>query len=35
MMIKNKLRQRPNTAILSVPIQIGDLNELESTKDVP
>jgi len=35
MMIKNKLRQRPNTAILSVPIQIGDLNEIESTNEVP
>jgi amino acid transporter len=30
LVIKSKLRQRPNTAILSVPIQIGDLNELES-----
>jgi amino acid transporter len=30
LIIKNKLRQRPNTAILSVPIQIGDLNELET-----
>ena len=35
MMIKNKLRQRPNTAILSVPIQIGDLNQIESTNEVP
>ena len=28
LMIKTKLRQRPNTAILSVPIQVGDLDEL-------
>jgi hypothetical protein len=34
-MIKSKLRQRPNTAILSVPIQVGDLNKIESTKEVP
>ncbi len=35
LMIKTKLRQRPNTAILSVPIQVGDLGELESTKEAP
>jgi amino acid transporter len=35
LMIKSKLRQRPNTAILSVPIQVGDLGELESTKEAP
>jgi hypothetical protein len=35
LMIKSKLRQRPNTAILSVPIQVGDLGELESIKEVP
>ena len=34
MMIKNKLRQRPNTAILSVPIQVGDLSALESRDEV-
>ena len=34
MMIKNKLRQRPNTAILSVPIQVGDLNAIESRDEV-
>jgi hypothetical protein len=33
LMIKTKLRQRPNTAILSVPIQVGDLDELEPTKE--
>jgi amino acid transporter len=35
LMIKSKLRQRPNTAILSVPIQVGDLDGLETTKEVP
>ncbi len=35
LMIKSKLRQRPNTAILSVPVQVGDLGELESRKEVP
>ena len=34
MMIKNKLRQRPNTAILSVPIQVGDLSAIESRDEV-
>ena len=34
LVIKNKLRQRPNTAILSVPIQVGDLSELESRDEV-
>jgi hypothetical protein len=34
LMIKSKLRQRPNTAILSVPIQVGDLGRLESTNEV-
>jgi len=28
--IKSKLRQRPNTAILSVPIQVGDLAEAKA-----
>ena len=27
LLIKTKLRQRPNTAILSVPVQVGDVNE--------
>jgi amino acid transporter len=35
LMIKSKLRQRPNTAILSVPIQVGDLTKVASTKEVP
>ncbi len=34
LIIKSKLRQRPNTAILSVPIQVGDLSELESKNEV-
>jgi hypothetical protein len=35
LIIKSKLRQRPNTAILSVPVQVGDLGELESRNEVP
>jgi amino acid transporter len=35
LMIKSKLRQRPNTAILSVPVQVGDLAELEPTNEAP
>ena len=37
LLIKSKLRQRPNTAILSVPIQVGDLNDAraESTTGSP
>jgi amino acid transporter len=34
LMIKSKLRQRPNTAILSVPVQVGDLAEAEPTNEV-
>jgi amino acid transporter len=34
LMIKSKLRQRPNTAILSVPVQVGDLDEFDSTNEV-
>jgi amino acid transporter len=30
LLIKSKLRQRPNTAILSVPIQVGSLDEPEA-----
>jgi hypothetical protein len=33
--IKTKLRQRPNTAILSVPIQVGDLAEAQTAVDDP
>jgi hypothetical protein len=35
LMIKTKLRQRPNTAILSVPVQVGDLDELEPVNEAP
>jgi amino acid transporter len=34
LMIKSKLRQRPNTAILSVPVQVGELDDFESTNEV-
>jgi amino acid transporter len=34
LMIKTRLRQRPNTAILSVPVQVGDVNELKAKDEV-
>ena len=32
LMLKARLRDRPNTAILSVPVQVGDLNEAPSRR---
>jgi hypothetical protein len=32
LLIRSKLRQRPNTAILSVPVQVGNINRPETSE---
>jgi hypothetical protein len=35
MVIRNRLKQRPNTAILSLPIQVSDMNPNPETRPAP